>query len=119
MTGWGHLTRIMVMAKRGPFDLIYDPDVRRHLAAIEVKYHPLIRAVIEGQLRFEPEAETRNRKPLREPAALGARWELRFGPDNRFRVLYAVDADGRTVQVLAVGVKDGNRLLIGGEEVDL
>jgi hypothetical protein len=87
------------------------------LRAIERKYHPLIRSTIEEQLLFEPETETRNRKPLRQPVALGATWELRFGPDNRFRVLYAVDVDSRQVQVLAVGIKEGNRLLIGGEEV--
>ena len=37
-------------------------------------------------------------------------------PDNRFRVFYQVNADNREVRVLAVGVKDRNRLLIGGEE---
>jgi hypothetical protein len=53
---------------------------------------------------------------LKRPISFGAQWELRFGPDNRFRVFYQVAADSREVRVLAVGVKDGNRLLIGGEE---
>jgi hypothetical protein len=60
--------------------------------------------------------ETRNRKPLKRPTAFGADWELRLGPDNRFRVFYQVDREGHGVRVLAVGVKDRNRLLIGGEE---
>ena len=58
--------------------------------------------------------ETRHRKLLRENPL--ADWELRVG---RFRVFYDVDAANRLVRVLAVGVKAGNKLLIGGEEVAL
>ena len=70
-------------------------------------------------MRFEPETATRNRKPLERPIELGARWELRLGPDNRFRVFYRVDAEERQVRVLAIGVKERNRLFFGGEEVKL
>jgi hypothetical protein len=84
------------MVKTHPFALIYDPEVEGHLDAIEPKYHSLIRTTIEEQLRFEPEKTTRNRKPLERPIELGARWELRFGPKNRFRVFYRVDARKRT-----------------------
>jgi hypothetical protein len=38
---------------------------------------------------------------------------------NRFRVFYEVDSALYEVQVLAVGVKDRNRLIIGGEEYAL
>ena len=48
-----------------------------------------------------------------------ARWELRFGPNDCFRVLYRVDEHDMIVQVLAVGVKEGNQLRIAGEKVDL
>jgi hypothetical protein len=51
-----------------------------------------------------------------QPSPFGASWELRCGPHNRFRVFYDVDVTTQEVQVLAVGVKDRNRLLIGGEE---
>ena len=68
---------------------------------------------------FEPGVETKKRKPLRQPAPLAAEWEIRFGPDNRFRVLYEVHKDEHEVHVLAIGEKEGNRLLIGGEEVGL
>ncbi len=78
----------------------------------------MIRATLEEQLRFEPDAETRNREPLRQPAVLEAQWELRFGPDNRFRVFYEIDQESRAVYILAIGVKERERLLIGGEEVD-
>jgi len=69
-------------------------------------------------LRYQPEVPTRNRKPLRQPAAFGATWEIRFGPDNRFRVFYRVDEEQR-VRVLAVGVKEPNRLWVGGKEIQL
>lgn len=58
--------------------------------------------------------ETRNRKLLRENPV--ADWELRVG---RFRVFYEVDAGRRIVRILAVGVKEGSKLTIGGEEVTL
>src|SRR5437588_7778414 len=109
----------MVMAKKQPFDLIYDLEVRGHLDAIETKYHSLIRTAIEEQLRFEPETATRNRKQLERPIDLGARWELRLGPDNRFRVFYRVDAERRRVRILAIAVKARNRIFLAGEEVEL
>jgi hypothetical protein len=107
------------MAKKQPFALIYDPEVAGHLAAIESKYHSLIRSTIEEQLRFEPETTTRNRKLLEWPIDLGARWELRLGPANRFRVFYRVDTRQRQVRILAVGVKERNRVFLAGEEVEL
>ncbi len=107
------------MAKKQPFELIYDPEVELHLRSIEKNHLSLIREAIREQLQFEPEIETRNRKPLEPPAPFGATWELRFGPANQFRVLYTVDLECQEVLILAVGVKDGNRLIVGGEEVDL
>ncbi len=96
-----------------------DSSVGSAERAIEAKYHSLIRAEVEEQLLFEPAKETRNRKPLRQPAPFEATWELRFGPDNCFRVLYGIDEEHREVQIQAIGVKEGNRLLVGGEEVEL
>lgn len=105
------------MVGRRPYTLIYPPAVNKHLGAIDAKYHGLIREKIEEQLLFEPAVETRNRKPLHQPAAFSARWEIRFGPDNRFRVLYDVDEVGHEVYILAIGEKDRNRLLVAGEDV--
>ena len=106
----------MVMAKKPPFVLVYADEIKEHLRAIETKHHTLIQSEIETQLLHEPDVETRNRKPLKRPIGFGADWELRLGPDNRFRVFYQVNIESRRVRVLAVGVKDGNRLLIAGEE---
>ena len=107
------------MIEKSRFSLIYAPQVKKHLNAIEREYHSLVRHNIEEQLTYKPNAETRNRKPLKRPAELAADWEIRFGPDNRFRVFYEVDEENRQVLILAVGVKKGNRLFIGKEELKL
>ena len=45
--------------------------------------------------------------------------ELRFGGHNQFRVFYEIDPEHRRVEILAIGIKHGNRLTIGTEEVEL
>jgi hypothetical protein len=104
------------MARRPKFALVFAPETVAHLDSIERKYHRLLERVIDARLSYTPEAETRNRKPLEPPAPFGATWELRCGPRNRFRVFYEVDESEQRVRVLAIGVKEGNRLWIGGEE---
>src|SRR3954468_6867505 len=107
------------MTRRQTYRLIYARQVAKHLAALDAKFDSLIRDTIEEQLRFEPGVETKNRKPLRQPAPFAAEWEIRFGPDNRFRVLHDIDEEHRAVQIVAIGEKEGNRLIVGGEEVEL
>ena len=107
------------MSPRRRFELIYAPEVKKHLERIERKYYGLIRREIEAQLQSEPDVETRNRKPLRGSLALEADWEMRVGPGNRFRVFYQMEPSERTVYILAIGVKEQNRLVIGGEEIEL
>jgi mRNA-degrading endonuclease RelE of RelBE toxin-antitoxin system len=106
------------MAKRPRFALSFAPQAIAHLDLIEAKYHGLLRRTIKEQLTYTPTEETRNRKPLEQPAVFEASWELRCGPDNRFRVFYDVDSAAQAVRVLAVGVKERSRLLIGGEEYE-
>ena len=89
------------------------------MAAIERKHYSLIETTIGEQLSSDPQVETKNRKPLARPSALGTAWELRFGPENRFRVFYRVNASAYEVRILAIGVKTGSKLRIGGEELDL
>ena len=104
------------MAARRKFTCLFAPEVIRHVEAIESKYHGLIERTIDQQLQYTPEKQTRNRKPLEGPGPYGATWALRFGPQNRFRVFYEIDGDAAEVAILAIGVKDRNRLFIGGEE---
>src|SRR5437763_11285035 len=90
----------VIMTRRQPYTLVYARGVTKHLASIDAKYDSLIRETIADQLSFEPTVETKNRKPLRPPAPFAAQWEIRFGPDNRFRVLYDIDEEHRAVQIV-------------------
>ncbi len=110
---------MVIVAMKEPFSVVFAPVVHDHLSAIDAKYDSLIRQKIEEQLTHDPTVETRNRKPVRPPAAFQAEWEVRFGPNNRFRVFYQIDHENREVRIVAIGVKDRNRLLVGGEEVSL
>ena len=107
------------MATRLKCTLSFAPEAIEHLDVIESKYHGLLRRTIKEQLTYTPTEETRNRRPLAQPAPFEASWELRCGPDNRFRIFYDVDLAAQEVHVLAVGVKDRSRLMIGGEEYEL
>jgi len=104
---------------RPHFRLVYDRNVLDHLRAIERKHHRAIRDAIETKLSHEPMTESRNRKPLSRPSALGDAWELRCGPDNRFRVFYRADTSACEVRILAVGEKKGSRLYLGSKEFEL
>lgn len=104
------------MSPKQPYSLKFAPEAVGHLDWIERKYHNLIRQTIREQLIHTPDIETRNRKTLDQPAPYGATWELRFGPNNRYRVLYEIDREQQEVWILAIGIKEGNRLFIGGEE---
>ncbi len=101
------------------FILEFAPETVGHLGAIERKYHRLIEKTIDEQLTFTPEQETRNRKPLERLTSFGATWELRFGDKNRFRVFYEANSAEQVVRILAIGVKEGNRLFIGGKEIQI
>lgn len=107
------------MAETRRYTVAFDSAVPGHLLAIERRHHALIRRVAAEQLTHEPDQETRNRKRLKRPVSFGATWELRFGPGNRLRLYYSIDTATRTIRVLAVGIKDRNRVVVGGEELEL
>ena len=56
---------LVTMEPQQPFTITYAPITRTHLRTIEAKYYSLIRTTIEERLSHEPEAPTRNRKPLK------------------------------------------------------
>ncbi len=101
------------------FRIKYAKQVLGHLKTIEKRYHRLIESSIESALTFEPDVETMNRKTLTRPSSIASSWELRCGPDNRFRVFYSIDFNNLQVNVLAIGVKVRNVLHIGGKEFKL
>jgi hypothetical protein len=105
------------MGRRTRFAIIYAPEVSRHVDAISLNLHSEIRRTIEEQLSFTPGAPTRNRKPLEDqPGPYGATWELRCGARNQFRGFYEFSSQTREVWILAIGLKDRDRLFIAGEE---
>ena len=70
---------------------------------------------VERNLKHQPTVEARNRKPMRPNPV--APWELRLG---RLRVYYDVEeADDPVVVVLAVGIKQRERVRIGREIIQL
>ncbi len=107
------------MTAKKYFDIIYAPLTKDNLKVIDRKYFTLIREAIKEQLQFEPDVETKNRKPLKRPVDFGADWEIRFGPNNMFRVFYETKHSINEVDILAIGVKKGNKLYIGSKEVSI
>lgn len=97
-----------------PYEIIFEPDAVEHLQGFSARAQSIVLDQIEVQLTYQPDVETRNRKRLR-PNPL-APWELRIGENC---VFYDVNADAVSVRVIAVGRKEGSRLIIGGEEISL
>jgi hypothetical protein len=108
------------MSRRRPFDVVFDVRTLDHMDTIESKYHSMIRRAIEEQSISEPDTPTRNRKPLLRETAIGATWEMRCGPDNRFRIFYDLHRDERLVIVLAIARKIlmRSQLFVGREKFE-
>lgn len=93
----------------------YSPDVEDHFHALTMRQQSIILDGVEKQLVHQPTLETRNRKPMR-PNPL-APWEMRLG---NLRVYYEVEQEPEpVVRILAVGIKERNRIRIGKEMIDL
>jgi mRNA-degrading endonuclease RelE of RelBE toxin-antitoxin system len=86
-----------------------------HLQRLTARDRATVVDAIDERLSFEPTVETRNRKRMNENS-LEADFELRVG---EIRVYYVVDEAARVLSVLAVARKKGNRVIIGGEEIEL
>jgi mRNA-degrading endonuclease RelE of RelBE toxin-antitoxin system len=98
-----------------PFQVEFARKTEEHLRALTARQRAIVYAAIAEQLVHEPTVETRNRKPMR-PNPL-APWELRAGS---LRVYYEVeDGPPPTVRILAVGVKERDRVRVGGRLIDL
>jgi hypothetical protein len=70
---------------------------------------------VDRQLLNQPTIETKNRKPMRPNPV--APWELRI---RNLRVYYEVEEEPEPrVIVLAIGIKERNRVRIGREIVEL
>ena len=97
------------------YTIDFAESVKAQLQYLSARKRAIILDAIEKQLEYEPITETRNRKPMR-PNPL-APWELRVGD---LRAFYEIVGDEpNVVRILAVGEKIGNKLFIGGKEVQL
>jgi len=103
------------VVRRRPYRIDYSPEAVDHMEGLTARQSATVLDVVTRSLTHEPTVPTRQRKVLRANAV--APWELRIGD---LRVYYEVKDDPeRVVVVKAVGVKERNRVLIGGEEVEL
>jgi mRNA interferase RelE/StbE len=103
-----------VRRRKRTYAIEYSPLCREHLTALSAGERTTLLTEVDVQLVHQPTVVTRNRKGLR-PNPL-ASFELRIGA---LRVYYEVDEARRIVEIRAVGIKDRDRLIIGGEEIDL
>ena len=93
----------------------YSPEAEDHMLWLTKRQQRIVLDTVDRQLTDQPAVETRNRKPMR-PNPI-APWELRIG---ELRVYYEIrDADQPTVMVLAVGLKERDRVRIGGDRIEL
>lgn len=97
------------------FFIDLSPDSQEQLDELTARQRKIVLDEIDMQLRYEPNVETRKRKPL-DPNELAA-WALRIGD---FRVFYDVEIQHEpVVWIRAIGRKVRNRLFIGGKEIPL
>lgn len=96
------------------FQIDFTPDGIEDMKILRKYDRERIVTEIGYQLEHQPDFRTRNRKQLR-PNSL-AEWELRIDP---FRVFYDVNRERGRVSIVAVGKKEGNRLIIRGMEFQL
>ncbi len=98
-----------------PYRIEYSPDVEEHLRFLTARQCAIVLDTVDAQLPHQPTVETRNRKPMR-PNPL-APWELRIG---ELRVYYDIEeAPEQMVYIRAVGIKEGNRVRIASEVIEL
>jgi mRNA-degrading endonuclease RelE of RelBE toxin-antitoxin system len=93
----------------------YARQAEAHVAALPARQQRVVIDAVERHLRHEPTVVTRTRKRMSQNPV--APWELRIGD---LRAYYDVVHEPEpTVQIVAVGVKRGNQVRIGGKVVEL
>jgi mRNA-degrading endonuclease RelE of RelBE toxin-antitoxin system len=98
-----------------PYRIEYSPGTEEHFRLLPARQRPIVFDAVAEQLVHQPNVETRNRKPMRPNPV--APWELRV---ENLRVYYDIaEEPEQVVTILAIGVKDRNRVLIGGQEFQL
>ena len=94
--------------------VLLSADAVRQFRKLPAGARKLLKAAIAERLeRRNPTGADRNRFPLRRPSPHAA-YELRV---ESWRVLYQVVDE--EVQITLIGRKEGNRLIVEGEEIKL
>ena len=97
-----------------PYRIAYSPDAEEHLRTLATRQQGIVLDAVDKQLPYQPTVETRNRRPMRPNPV--APWELRV---SNLRIYYDVEESESVVLILAVGIKERNRIRIGGEVIEL
>jgi len=98
-----------------PYRIEYVQTAIAHLRYRTARERSIVFTGVAQQLTHEPTMETRNRKQMRANSL--ASWELRLGD---LRVYYDVEEKPLPlVKIVAVGIKDGNEVIIGRERIRL
>lgn len=98
-----------------PYRIEYSQEAVEHLSSLTARQQSMVLEAVDAQLKHEPTTETRNRKPMR-PNPLST-WELRIGT---LRVYFDPQTEPeQVVFVRAIGIKQRNRLTIGGKAFEL
>jgi mRNA-degrading endonuclease RelE of RelBE toxin-antitoxin system len=98
-----------------PYRIEYSPETEEHLRFLTARQRATVLDAVDEQLMHQPTVETRNRKPMR-PNPL-APWELRIG---NLRVYFDLEEEpAAVVYIRAVGIKERNRVRIGGKALEL
>lgn len=93
----------------------YSPETESHFRYLSKQQQMTVLNTVEKQLQYQPDVETKNRKPMR-PNPL-APWELRIGA---LRVYYDFEAEPkRVVYIRSIGIKRRNDVRIGKEVIKL
>jgi mRNA-degrading endonuclease RelE of RelBE toxin-antitoxin system len=94
----------------------YAPHAIDHIRKLSPELRATVMDQLEHRLAHQPAVPARNRKPMDPDKKMYlAPWELRLG---ELRVYYAVEEEAKKVIVLAVGIKEREKLFIGGREVE-
>ena len=92
----------------------FTPEADDHFAKFTARDRSTLADAIERQLVHQPTVATRNRGRM-EPNPI-AQYRLRVG---EMRVYYDVLEARRIIKVKAIGVKNRNRVFVGGKEIRL
>jgi mRNA-degrading endonuclease RelE of RelBE toxin-antitoxin system len=99
------------------YEIRFSAEADVQVAELTARRRARLLDAVDRQLLHEPTKETRNRKPMRsDKTPFIAPWELRV---DEMRVYYDVEEEPKAVVVItAVGIKERNRILIAGREIE-